>query len=110
VTEDALIFGHVASDATYFTELALLNPGDGDTTATIDFNRSDGGLDDSITLTIPARQRISELLTEVFPSLAGQSRISGYIQISAGQGVVGYSVFDTHDLNTLSAVPAQIRR
>jgi hypothetical protein len=108
--DDSLIFGHIASDQTYFTGLALLNPGEGDATTTVDLYKADGSLDDSITVIIPGRHRISKLLTELFPSLVGQGRISGYIHVYAEKGIAGYSVFGTHDLSTLSAVPAQIQR
>jgi hypothetical protein len=108
--ESSLVFGQVASDQTYFTGLALLNPNYEDAVATVDIYKADGTLDDSITITIPARQRVSKLLTQFFPALLGQNRSSGHIRVTVDQGIAGFSVFGTHDLNCLSAVPAQILR
>ncbi len=107
---EEMIFSHVASDQTYFTGLAILNPNDEEVTAKIDLYKTDGSLDDTITVTISARNRLSKLLPQIFPSLVGQDRISGYIRVTADLPIAGYSVFGTHDRNAMSAVPAQIIR
>ncbi|MBZ5496038.1 MAG: hypothetical protein LAP85_06505 [Acidobacteriia bacterium] len=106
--QNSLVFSHVASDATYFMGLALMNPNSVAATATINLYKEDGSLDNTLIITIPARQRISKVLDQIFPRLVGQSRTSGYIRINADQGIAGYSVFGTRDLKTLSAVPAQV--
>jgi hypothetical protein len=47
-------------------------------------------------------------LTELFPSLAGANRSSGYIRITVDKPVAGFALFGTHDLSVLSAVPPQV--
>ncbi len=103
----SVIFSHVASDNTYFTGLAILNPNTDHAMATIDLYDSEGNLKASVTLTIAAGQRRSNLLTEYFPSLVGQSRTSGYFRVTASQGVACFALFGTQNLSVLSAIPAQ---
>ena len=105
--ESIMIFSHIASDATYFTGLAILNPDDSQVTATIDLYRSDGTLEASTVEVIPAKRRISRLVTEYFPELIGVDRSSGYIRVTADGGVASFALFGTHDLSVLSAIPAQ---
>ncbi len=101
------VFSQVASNETYFTGLALLNPGAADAVVTLDLYRSDGTREASVTETLPAKRRMSRLVTEFFPSLAGQSRSSGYIRVTSSQGLASFALFGTHDLSVLSAIPAQ---
>ncbi len=98
---------HIASDATYFTGLAILNPNAADATITIQIYTASGQLDKSLTLVLPANNRLSRLLTEFFPDLAGQSRLSGYIKVTADQGIACYGIFGTNNLSVLSAIPTQ---
>jgi hypothetical protein len=105
--QKSVIFSHLASDGQYFTGLAILNPADSDTLATIDLYGSDGTLEMSTTQTIPARQRKSRLLTEYFPALIGQNRISGYFKVTVFGEVACFALFGTRDLSVLSAIPAQ---
>ncbi len=103
----SVIFSHVASDERYFTGLAILNPNETSTVATISLYGSNGELEATSTQIIPARQRRSRLLTEYFPALVGQNRTSGYFRITADQGVACFALFGTRDLSVLSAIPAQ---
>jgi hypothetical protein len=102
-----LVLSQLASDATYFTGIAILNPGDAAVNATIDVRGPNGDIIASRVETILARQRRALLLTEFFPQLVGRNQSSGYIRISADQGVAGYGLYGTHGLSVLSAVPAQ---
>lgn len=108
--ETAQVFSHVASDDIYFMGLSLLNPNPVDAVAAIDLYKPDGSLDLSTTVTIPARQRICQLLYQFFPELAGQSRTFGYIRVTTDEGIAAFSAFGTWDLRSLSAIPAQIIR
>jgi len=105
--DDTLVFSQVASDATYFMGLALLNPNATDAAATIELRNQDGTVNHSVTLKIPSHQRICELLEEIFPDL-GNQQASGYILVSVDQGIAGFSVFATRDLRIMTAVPAQV--
>jgi hypothetical protein len=101
------VFSQVASNSTYFTGIAIFNPGNTDAVTSIAVFDKTGGLLASKETTIKARSRSSKLLTEYFPDLAGQDLHSGYIRISSGQGVAAYAVYGTNNLTALSAIPAQ---
>jgi len=105
--DHSMVFSQVASNDTYFTGLALLNSGAQEAAATIEVYREDGTLAAATTEIIPARQRISRLLTQYFPALLGESWSSGYIRVTSDRGLAGFALFGTHDLSVLSAVPAQ---
>ena len=105
--QDSILFSHVASDDTFFTGLAILNPNTTDVLATVDLHGSDGRREATVTTIIPARQRKSQLLTEYFPHLVGESRSSGYVRVTTSQAVASFSLFGTKDLSVLSAVPPQ---
>jgi hypothetical protein len=105
---ESLVLSHVISDDSFFTGLAILNPGDADATVTISLYESDGGLFFSTTEKIPSGHRTAKLLTELFPNLLGQDRRSGYVKIKADRGIVSFAVFGRNDLEALSAIPAQV--
>ncbi len=104
--QEALVFSQVVSNASYYTGLALLNPGEADVTTSIGLYSSDGSLKATTSLLIPAHNRVSRLVSELFPAVAEQD--SGYIRIAGTGALAGFSVFGTHDVKILSAVPAQI--
>jgi hypothetical protein len=108
--ERSMVFSQVASDQTDFTGLAILNPNQTSTVATIQLYMADGTLKARADLTIPARQRIAQVLPQIFPALQGQNISSGYIRLIVDKGVAAFSVFGTNDLKTLSAVPPQVIR
>jgi hypothetical protein len=106
-----LIFGQLASgmigDKDNFTGLAILNPGVSSATVLIRVQDQDGNKIGETTVTIPAHARISRLLTEFFPHVAGQNLGSGYMRVisTAGSKLAGFALFGSRD--ALSAVPAQ---
>ena len=104
---DSVVFSHVASNKTYFTGIALLNPGSTSAVATIDLYRSDGVREASVTATVPAGSRKCKLLTELFQSLVGKDRTSGYVRINSNAPLACFALFGTSDLSVLSAIPAQ---
>jgi phosphodiesterase/alkaline phosphatase D-like protein len=105
--QNSILFSQVASDRTYFTGIAILNPGTTDATVTVDLYASDGRKEASATKRIPGRQRRSQVLTEFFPEMSGKERSSGYIRVSSDQEIAAFAVFGTNDLSVLSAVPPQ---
>lgn len=105
--QQSQVLSHIASNAILFTGLAILNPNSVDTTVNLQTYTADGQLDNSLTQVIPAGNRISKLLTEYFPALAGQNRASGYIKLTADHGIACYGVFGTNNLSVLSAISAQ---
>jgi hypothetical protein len=100
-----VLFSHIASNDQYFTGVAILNPNLTDTQVTIEIHREDGSLIDSITQTLPVRQRVARTLTEFFPSLADKNQTSGYIKVVSEKPIVSFSLFGTSSL--LSAIPPQ---
>jgi hypothetical protein len=107
VLQKSAIFSHVASNETYFTGLAILNPNPEPAVATIDLYGSDGNLAASKSVTIPARRRKSALLSEYFPGLVGQDWTSGYFKVTVDNWVACFALFGTNDLAVLSAIPGQ---
>jgi hypothetical protein len=103
-----MVFSQVASNSTYFTGLALLNPGATDANVKIEVFSSAGVLLATKQEVIVARQRKSKILTEYFPALAAQEIGSGYIRINSDRGLAGFALFGTANLSVLSAVPPQI--
>ncbi len=107
-----MVFSQVASNATWFTGLAILNPGDSDVTATLRLLDRTGTVVRTKNLVIPAGQRISRLLSqqEYFADLAGTDIGSGYIHIVADKGIAAFAVFGTNNLSAVAAVPPQLVR
>jgi hypothetical protein len=98
LTEGSALIGQIASSDTYYTGIAILNPGNTASLVTLDFYSSDGTKEDSVQLSLPAGQRLSRLLPEYLPALAGKGRMSGYIRISADAPFASYAFFGTHNL------------
>jgi hypothetical protein len=104
----AMIFSQVASNATYFTGMSVLNPNASDANALLEVFDGNGLLIRSRTLLIKSRQRMSQVLTQYFPDLIGQDISSGYLKLTADKGVASFAVFGTNNLSVLSAVPPQV--
>jgi len=105
--QSTMIFSQVASDATYFTGLAILNPNTSAVTVNIDVLNKNGERIVSKTETIAARMRKSQLLTQYFPQLVGQNISSGYIKVTSDRNVASFALFGTANLSVLAAVPPQ---
>jgi hypothetical protein len=102
----AMVIGHVASNDSYFTRLMLVNPGPADSLVTIDLYGADGQLEATVTEQVAAGKLSGKPVTELFPSLAGQNRTSGYLRLTATEPVMGYALIGTKDLSVLTAIPA----
>jgi hypothetical protein len=106
--ERSVVFNQIASNETYYTGIAILNPNDVDAKVVLYMYGADGAQEGvPFTETIPAGRRISRLLTEYFPALVGQDRSSGYVRLIAEPGVASFAVFGTKTSSVLSAIPAQ---
>jgi hypothetical protein len=101
-----VVYSQIASDDTYYTGVAVLNPTDTDLTATIEVFDQAGALIASKEEFIAAKQRKSLLLTQYFPELVGLEIRSGHIRISADIGFASFGIFGTAEV--LSAIPPQI--
>jgi hypothetical protein len=105
--QDLQVLSHVASNDTYFTGIAILNPNTEDAAVTVGLYTSEGQLAKRDTRVIPAGHRTSKLVTDYFPDLVGQDWHSGYIRVAADKGVACFGVFGTQSLSVLAAIPAQ---
>jgi hypothetical protein len=106
--QTSLLFSDIISDDTYFTGLAILNPGSIDAMATIEIHNSDGTLIQKIDQPVPAGHRLSKLLTELFSSLQGRNQSSGYIRLTSDQPVASFILFGTQNLTVTSAIPPHV--
>jgi hypothetical protein len=104
-----VVLGQLASDAVYYTGVAILNPGDAAANVFLEVFDRNGTRVASKVETIPAKRRRSLLLTQYFPELAAQDISSGYVKISVavGSGLASFGLFGTHRGSVLSAIPAQ---
>ncbi len=105
--QQSLVFSHVASNDRYFTEIALVNPGDSTATVALNLYTAEGELLTGTTLSIPAQQRLCKPLTEILSSIQGLRLTNGYIRLSSDVPVAAYSIFGANDLSMLSAIPGQ---
>ena len=108
-----MVFSQVVSDQTYFTGLAILNPNNTPVSVTIELFSAGGVAKASVEIAIAARYRISQVVQQLFRGhqrAQQENSISGYIWVTADQGVVAFSAYGTNDLKTLSAIPPQIIR
>jgi type VI protein secretion system component Hcp len=108
--QTSMIFSHIASDDMYYTGVAILNPNPFDARVRIDVYDEGGNLTQTDTITLPRLQRISTVLTKLFPALQGQSRTSGYFKLTSDLPIASFALFGTHDLSALAAIPPQIVR
>jgi len=105
--DQSFIFSHLASNAQYFTGVAMLNPGLFDAVVDVEVYQADGTLDRTTRVFVPRQQRVARLLTDLFPELEGQERISGYFKLTSTQPLATFALFGTRNLSALSAIPPQ---
>jgi hypothetical protein len=105
-----LVFSQVASDATYYSGISLLNPGDSAANVNIGIFDPAGNSIASGDFALPPKGRKIGVLTSFFPALAGTAISGGYIEIRSDGAIAAYAVFGTNDLTALTAVEAQIMR
>jgi hypothetical protein len=108
---DRLYFAQVANGdvggVSFFTGLAVVNPGDTSTLVTIQIFGSDGSLYGTATRSLGPREKYVRLIQQIegIGPLPDQS--SGYIIVTASQPVFSFVLFGNDALDFLSAVPAQ---
>ena len=105
--ETDMVFSQLATDQTYYTGLAILNPNAQAVTARVEVYDGNGVLVAGKDEVVVAGGRVSKLLTEYFGALVGQNRSSGYMRVRTNLGVASYAVFGTWAGTSLSAVPPQ---
>ena len=100
------VFSQVASDPTYYTGLAVVNPSLVPAVALLQIFDDEGHLVKSGPVTIGAKSRSSGLLTQYFTDLPSMS--AGYFTLKSESSLMSFAMFGTNSLSTLSAVPPQI--
>lgn len=106
-----VVFSHVAEgtagNLTFFTGVALLNPGATDITVTVKVYTDTGRLVGSGDVPLAAGARTSRLLRDFVPASLGQ--IGGFVRLTATGGFSAFELFGTTvPLQFLASVPAQV--
>jgi hypothetical protein len=102
------VYSQIASDDSFFTGLAIVNPtGLFNTNVRVEVCDSSGSRIASRILTLSSQERSSRALTEYFPELVGRSITSGYIRISADNPIASIAVIGTNNLSVLFAMAQQ---
>ena len=100
-----VIFSQIASDPTWYTGLAILNPHEAPVMVTLEVHDAAGSRIGTRDLILEAGQSMSKLLTEYVPALGSRSLTSGYIRLSAAKPLASFAVYGSQE--SLSAVPPQ---
>ena len=106
--QQQVIFSQIASDPTWYTGLAIVNPHQEPVPCTLEVHDAAGTRIGLRELILQAGQSMSRLLTEYVPALGSMSLTSGYIRLSAARPVASFAVYGSQD--ALSAVPPQAMR
>lgn len=99
-----VLLSQVSSSDSYFTGVAVVNPNGSAASVSIELRGSDGILIASKQETIGAGNRLSRMLTEYFPEIAGRNYNSGYVQVISDKPVAAYSLTGKQDMSVLSAL------
>jgi hypothetical protein len=103
-TRKGMVFGHVVENDTWWTGIALLNPGGMDAVVGIELYDNTGKLIRSKQELLKAGRREIGLLWQYFEGLGEHQ---GYMKVSSDQGLAGFALFGTSGLSLMSAVPPQ---
>jgi hypothetical protein len=103
-----LTFSQIASDMNFYTGLAIMNPDSAPLRASIKVYDKSGNEIAGKVEDLPAFGRVSKLLTDYFPELAGRQISGGYVIVEAIKNLAAFAVFGAKNLSALSAVPPQI--
>jgi len=101
-----MVFGHVVSNATWWTGIALLNPWPEDVAVTVTlYDRTGKAIGEKRDTVKSGRQQVG-LLWQYFEWLKDKEQ-QGYIRVTSAKGLAGLALFGTNQLSVISAVPAQ---
>lgn len=104
-------FAHVADglfgSTSFFTGLAVVNPGETTASVTIAIYSTSGALLGQVTVNLPARQKYVRLLQFIEGMPALPDPLTGYIRITSNKNIYTFELFGDDVLSFLSAVPAQ---
>ncbi len=99
-----MLFSQVAQNETYYTGLAVLNPGTSEANVAVMVYDEKGALQGTGSERLGPGCRFSKLLTQITGRLPSMSK--GYFRVRSDQPVSGFAVFGTQNFSVLSAIPA----
>ena len=106
-----LIFSQVAHGSagggkSYFTGIAMYNPGAASVTVKIDVFSAKGVLTGTNSLVLPQGNRVSRTLQQLVPAITNQ--LQGFIRLTVtGGSIITFELFGDQALEFLAAVPPQ---
>ena len=100
-----LTFSQIASDTNFYTGLAILNPDSAPLRASIKVYDKSGNEIASKVEDLPAFGRVSKLLTDYFPELAGRQISGGYVIVEAIKNLAAFAVFGAKNLSRSRRFP-----
>ncbi len=102
------VFGHFADTSSFFTGIALYNPGSEAVEVSVFVHAQDGSVVGSAQLVLQPGTRLSKEVTELAPAAGG--RLGGYLRLESTHPVVAQEIFGDRSLESLSAVPPVVVR
>ena len=108
--QNEAVFSQVASNDTYYTGIALMNPGNTEARVALAVYDSGGQRLADPAVTLGPKTSRAFVLTSLAPELAGRQLISGYVRVTADQPIACFALYGTHDYKALSAIPPQLVR
>ena len=108
VTElaEEMVFGHVVSNALWWTGIALLNPWPEDAQVMVILYDRTGKPVGEKRDTLKAGHQQVGVLWQYFDWLKDKDQ-QGYIRVKSDKGLAGLALFGTNQLSVISAIPAQ---
>jgi hypothetical protein len=97
------IYPLIAEDATYQTQIALLNPGRQPANAELELWGPEGTLDGFVSLSIAPGASIAKSLSDIFTGM--QPHRPGNVRIRSGQPLYSFAMVYTHDLRFVTSQP-----
>jgi len=104
VLQNEAIFSQVASNDTYYTGIALVNPDDVEARVALSVHDSMGQQIAGPAVTLEPKSSKAFVLSSLVPELAGRQLISGYVRMTADRPIACFALYGTHDFQALSAI------
>jgi hypothetical protein len=103
-----MLFGQVASNDSFFTGYAVLNPSE-TSSANVTFELRDekGNVLDWQTRSVSPQKRETWLLQELFTRTVYMKSVSGYVRITSDRPIAAFSTYGTTSMSAICVVPAQ---
>ncbi|MBN1570393.1 MAG: hypothetical protein JXA73_21300 [Acidobacteria bacterium] len=97
------LFPLVSEDATYQTEISLLNTGDQTASVLLELWGTAGTLDAFANVSLPPNRRLTGFLGDIFPDI--QPHLTGNVRIISDRPLHGFAILSARDLTFITAEP-----